>query len=148
VFKKRKVKLFLMPNMVGLVSIMWALLYMFMAGTKTPDLPNGPSVDMAKVLHPKLMPRADREDAMVVAVTRNGTIYFRGDLTLPNQLPARIRKGLMDGADRVVFIKADSRTKYSNVKEVVDAVRATGVENIAFLVDKRQPTSLPHTPSS
>jgi biopolymer transport protein ExbD len=118
--------------------ILLVLLFLLIGNRHAP-MPIHGSVDLAKVQHPRTMPRANREDALIVAIEKDGTIFCGGDQLAPDQLPQRIREELRSGAERTVYIKADGRTKYSNVKEVVDAVRASGVENIAFLVEKGHP---------
>ena len=40
-------------------------------------------------------------------------------------------------ARNAVYIRADARTKYGNVVEVLDSLRSTGIEEIAFVVEYR-----------
>ena len=89
------------------------------------------------------MRAANREDALLVAVERNGRIWLDTDQITPEQLPAKIRERLSRGAERRVYIKADARSKYGLVVEVLRSVRSAGIENIAFLVDDRKPSSPP-----
>ncbi len=133
---RKKLKLFLMPNMVGLISIMLVLLFLFIGQTQ--NVHPMPSVDLAKVEHPWPMHKADREDAIIVAIKRDGSVFFGFDKVTMDRLPALIREGVKNGAEKKVYIKADARTKHGNVEEVVDAVRSAGIENIAFLVEERR----------
>jgi biopolymer transport protein ExbD len=90
------------------------------------------------------MRAADREDAMVVAVMRTGDVFFVGDRILPDQLEFRIRRQVVFGAERKVYINADARAKYGRVREVLAAVQSSGVEKVGFLVRQREtPSPLP-----
>jgi hypothetical protein len=40
------------------------------------------------------MPGANREDALIVSILRDGTMYFGKHKTRPGDLPAQIREGV------------------------------------------------------
>ena len=61
-------------NVTPMVDVMLVLLIIFMV--VTPMLQKGISVDMAKVNNPEQMPDADKEDALLVSITRDGKVYF------------------------------------------------------------------------
>ena len=61
-------------NVTPMVDVMLVLLIIFMV--ITPMLQHGVSVDLAKVNNPEQMPDADKEDALLVAVMRDGKVYF------------------------------------------------------------------------
>jgi biopolymer transport protein TolR len=121
--------------------IMFALVAMFvLPATVVVDLPRDAfhiPVDLARVSSPADMRGADREDALVVAITRNGQIWFATDQITPENLPAAILDRVRTGAERRVYIKADMRARYGAVARVLDSVRAAGIEQVAFIVDKR-----------
>lgn len=127
--------------MTPFLSVQLVLLFMFIVAIyQRLDLPlNG--VDLPKVAHPVPMRRANREDAMVVAVQRDGRVWLGNDRLSPDQLPTRIRQAVSHGAERKIYIRADARAKYGAVAKVLDSVRFAGVENIAFLMDERKPPS-------
>ena len=56
------------PNVIPMADIMLVLLIIFMV--VTPMLQKGVSVDMAKVENPEDMRDADKDDAILIAVTR------------------------------------------------------------------------------
>ena len=64
-------------NVTPLVDVMLVLLIIFMV--ITPMLQKGVSVDMARVNNPRAMQDADKEDATVLAITRDGKIYLGSD---------------------------------------------------------------------
>jgi biopolymer transport protein ExbD len=137
--RRQSLRLICEINVTAFLSIQAALLAMFMVlPASYHDLPTRPSVDLAKVAHPVSMGAADRENAMVVAVMRTGDVYFLGDRTALGNLDLQIREQLTLGAEKKVYTNADARAKYGRVREVLEAVRKSGVESIAFLVDERK----------
>lgn len=92
----------------------------------------GASIDLAKTNAAILMRSAKREDALVVGVMRDGKVFFRTEQVTIAELPGKICDGISQGAERKIYIKGDIRSRYATVKEVLDAVRASGVENVAF----------------
>ena len=115
---------------------MLVLLIIFMV--ITPMLQNGVSVDMAKVNNPIPMPDADKEDALLIAVMRDGQIYFGTDRVKADELSGKVKDRLANKVDKRVFIKADARAKYGNVVDVVDNVRSAGVDDVGLLTEQKQ----------
>jgi biopolymer transport protein ExbD/biopolymer transport protein TolR len=128
-------------NVTPMVDVMLVLLIIFMV--ITPMLQKGVSVDLAKTDNPVQMPDADKEDALLVAITRDGKVFFGKDQTAPDQLADKIRDKLANRVDKRVFVRADARTRYKNVIEVVDNVRAAGVDDLGLLTEQRKPLAGP-----
>jgi biopolymer transport protein ExbD/biopolymer transport protein TolR len=126
-------------NVAAFASVMLALLYLFMPWRA--DEYRRPAVDFAKVSSPVPMRAADREDAMVVAITRDNRVFFGAEAVRPADLPAKIQEEISRGSEREVYIKADARARYGWVAEVLDNVRSAGIEKIGFLVDQRRPAA-------
>jgi len=123
-------------NVTPMVDVMLVLLIIFMV--ITPMLQKGVSVDMAKVNSPTPMPDADKEDALLIAVMRDGKIYFGTDRVEPDQLTQKVKDRLANKADKRVFIKSDARARYGNVVDVVDNVRSAGVDDVGLLTEQRK----------
>ncbi len=124
-------------NVTPMVDVMLVLLIIFMV--ITPMLQKGVSVDLAMVNNPAAMPDADKEDALLVAVTRDGKIFFGSDQVAgADQLTHLVKDRLASRTDKRVFIKADARTRYGNVVDVVDNVRAAGVDQLGLLTEQRK----------
>ncbi|MBV9574332.1 MAG: biopolymer transporter ExbD [Acidobacteriales bacterium] len=123
-------------NVTPMVDVMLVLLIIFMV--ITPMLQQGVSVDLAKVNNPERMPDAEREDALVVAVMRDGTIYFRSDKVQVDDLTQKVKDRLASQTDKRVYVKADARAKFGAVVGVVDNVRAAGVDQLGLLTDQRK----------
>jgi biopolymer transport protein TolR len=120
--------------------VMFVLLMVFMVQTQ--PFHSG-SVDLPRVNHPVSMLGADRADAMVVNVTRDGKVYFGVEQVRADALPQKIADRLKDhNVERKVYIKADTRARWGAVKDVVDGVRAAGLMRVAFLVDQRRSAAL------
>jgi biopolymer transport protein TolR len=120
--------------------VMFVLLMVFMVHSE--PLHSG-SVDLPKVFHPVSMPWADREDAMIVNVTRDGKIYFGPEQVTKVTLRGKIADHLKDSSvERKVYIKADMRARWGSVRDVVDSVRAAGLMRVAFLVDQQRTAAL------
>jgi biopolymer transport protein ExbD/biopolymer transport protein TolR len=139
-------------NVTPMVDVMLVLLIIFMV--VTPMLQHGVSVDMAKVNNPEQMPDADKEDALLVAVMRDGTVFFGTDKVAAADLTQKIKDRLANRTDKRVFVKADARSKFGSVVEVVDNVRAAGVDQLGLLTDQKKsgalapPTGATSAPSS
>lgn len=127
-------------NVTAFLSIQVALLFMFFAAVNNwHDLGSGNSTDNPKVVHPTSMRGAIREDAMIVAVQRTGDVWLGYERISLLQLPERIQQDLKAGAERKVYINADSRAKYGRVREVLAVVQSSGVEKVGFLVWQGNP---------
>jgi biopolymer transport protein ExbD/biopolymer transport protein TolR len=125
-------------NVTPMVDVMLVLLVIFMV--ITPMLQKGVSVELAKTDNPQSMADADKEDALLIAVMRDGTVFFGSDKVNPDQLTEKVKDRLATKADKRVFIKADARAKYGSVVEVVDNIRSAGVDQVGLLTEQRKQT--------
>src|ERR1700730_6061825 len=89
--------------------------------TQTPH--HGASADLPKVWHPISMPGANRQDAPIVSILRDGTMYFGKHKTRPGDWPAQIREGVARGAEKKIYIRADKRLRYRTSSFTRKAVR-------------------------
>ncbi len=121
-------------NVTPMADVMLVLLIIFMV--ITPMLQKGVSVDMAKAENPRRMADADKEDAVVVAVTRDGKIYLGSDFTTLDKITPKVKDQIATKLDKTVYIKSDSRAKYGDVVNVIDNVRAAGVESLGLLTER------------
>jgi len=121
-------------NVTPMVDIMLVLLIIFMV--VTPLLQKGVSVDLAKTKNPREMREADREDAITVAVTRDGKIFLNTDQLSKDRLGEKIKDLLAAKVDKTVYVRSDRRAKYGEVVDVVDIVRASGVDTLGLLTEK------------
>jgi biopolymer transport protein ExbD/biopolymer transport protein TolR len=122
-------------NVTPMVDVMLVLLIIFMV--ITPMLQKGVSVDMAKATNTRDMQDADKEDAVVLAVTRDGKIYLGSDRVAPDQITGQVKDRIANKLDKTVYLKADKNAKYGVVASVVDNVRAAGVDSLGLETEKR-----------
>jgi biopolymer transport protein TolR len=134
-------------NVTPMVDVMLVLLIIFMV--VTPMLQKGISVDMAKVNNPEQMPDADKEDALLVSITRDGTVYFGSEQVKDvDNLTTKVKDRLANKADKRVYVKADMRARFGGVVKVVDSVRAAGVDDLGLLTDQRKTNTPPPPPTA
>jgi biopolymer transport protein ExbD/biopolymer transport protein TolR len=135
-YKPKAGEMMAAPNVIPMADIMLVLLIIFMV--VTPMLQKGVSVDLARVSNPNDMPNADRDDAIIVAVTRSGDIFLGTQKTPRDQITALVRDRIANRLDKTVFIKSDARAKYGDVVALVDEVRAAGVDQLGLLTERAQ----------
>ncbi|HTP33289.1 MAG TPA: biopolymer transporter ExbD [Candidatus Acidoferrales bacterium] len=123
-------------NVTPMVDVMLVMLIIFMV--ITPMLSKGISVDMVKTRNPIAMQAADKSDAIVCAITRDGKTYLGTTQTPPEDLPPKVKDLLTNRLDKTVFVRADSRAKYERVVDVVDNLRAAGVDQLGLLTEQIQ----------
>ncbi len=123
-------------NVTPMVDVMLVLLIIFMV--ITPMLQKSRPVELAKTNNPIQMPDADKEDALIVAVQRDGKIFFDTTQVGPDELTQKIKDRIANRVDKKVYVKADARAKYKSVVEVVDNVRSAGVSELGLLTEQRK----------
>ena len=132
------------PNVIPMADIMLVLLFIFMV--VTPMLQKGQSVDMVRTDNPRDMQDADKDDAIIVAITRDGKIYL-GNTQMPKEdLTGQIKDRISTRLDKTVYVKSDARAKYGEVVAVVDEIRSAGVDQLGLLTEKNQKTGPPPPP--
>ena len=88
-------------NVTPMVDVMLVLLIIFMV--ITPMLSKGVSVDLVKTRNPIPMQAADKSDAILVAVTRDGNTFLNTTKMQPEDLPAKVKDLLTNRLDKTVF---------------------------------------------
>jgi biopolymer transport protein ExbD len=132
------------PNVIPMADIMLVPLIIFMV--ITPMLHPGVPVDMANAENADDMPGADRDDAVILAVTRDGSLFLSpGGKKIGSEAITDNIQDLVTGRlDKTVYVRSDVRAKYGEVAKAVDAVRAAGVDTIGLLTEKIQTKRAPH----
>lgn len=123
-------------NVTPMVDVMLVMLIIFMV--ITPMLSKGVSVDLVKTKNPIAMANADKEDAVLVAVTRDGRVYMNTTQMTTDAIAAKVKDMLTNRLDKTVYIKSDARARFERVVEVVDNIRSAGVDNIGLLTEQIQ----------
>lgn len=134
------------PNVIPMADIMLVLLIIFMV--IIPMLQHGQAVNMAKATNVDKFPDAEKEDAVIVAITRDGRYFLspgNKQITL-DDVTNDVRDLLTDRQDKTVYVRADERAHYGDVVKAVDEIRSAGVENLGLLTDQIPPKNVPGAP--
>ena len=131
-------------NVVPLIDILLVLLIIFMV--VTPMLQKGVSVDMPVVNNPRDMQDADKDDAVIVAVTRDGKIFLGNTAIQKEDITGQVKDRIQNRLDKTVYVKSDSRAKYGDVVGVVDEIRSAGVDQLGLLTERSHDRETPPPP--
>jgi biopolymer transport protein ExbD/biopolymer transport protein TolR len=132
-------------NVTPMVDVMLVLLIIFMV--ITPMLQKGTIVEMAKTNNPIPMADADKEDALIVAVQRDGKVFFDAQMVTPEELTQKIKERVSNRTNKTVYVRADARAHYKAVVDVVDDVRSAGVDQLGLLTEQKHEQN-PNKPQS
>jgi biopolymer transport protein ExbD len=149
-YKPKAAPVMAAPNVIPMADIMLVLLIIFMV--IIPMLQHGQAVNMAKATNVDKFPDAEKEDAVIVAITRDGRYFLspgNKQITL-DDITGDVRDLLTDRQDKTVYVRADERAHYGDVVKAVDEIRSAGVENLGLLTDQVPPKNVPNaaTPAS
>jgi len=122
------------PNVIPMADIMLVLLIIFMVVTPllTKDIPD----DMPSAANSRDMQDADKDDAIVVAVTRDGRIYLGSTNVTKEDLTGQVKDRIANRLDKTVYVRSDARAKYGDVVAVVDEIRSAGVDQLGLLTQR------------
>jgi len=123
-------------NVTPMVDVMLVLLIIFMV--ITPLLTKGVSVELVRTKNPIAMKDADKEDAILIAVTRDGRIFMSpGNVQITiDDLAPKVKDLQTNKLDKTVYIKSDARAKYESVMDVVDGLRSAGVDQLGLITEQ------------
>jgi biopolymer transport protein ExbD len=130
-------------NVTPMVDVMLVVLIIFMV--ITPLLNKSANITMASVRNPIVMADAEKEDAVVVAVTRDGQVFLSPGLqkVQVEELAPKVKDLLADKPSKLVYLRADARSKYQTVEDVVDNLRAGGVDDVGLLTEQKLDSKTP-----
>jgi len=106
------------------------------------DFQNFRGVDLPVTQHATPQPGALREDALEVVVSRSGSLFIvgnnntRGGKVRAEELPDMLRSMLLPQVERRVYVRADARSRYSDVETALDAIRGAGISDITLMVEQ------------
>ncbi len=125
-------------DMSAFAGIMFVLVFtMMVAEVAASPAHGGAGRDLPRVRHPVGMLHAGREDALVIGIARDGKVFFGNDIVGTGELSSKIKERLSRGSEGKVYIGADAHVGFGRVCVVLNSVRSSGVEDIAFLVEQR-----------
>ncbi len=122
-------------NVTPMVDVMLVLLIIFMV--ITPMLSKGQAVTMVKTKNDIKMQEADKEDAVLIAITRDGKVFLSpgNSLVQPSDLGSKVKDLQTNRSDKTVYVKADARTRFSAVTDVIDNLRTAQVDSVGLITE-------------
>ncbi len=123
-------------NVTPMVDVMLVLLIIFMV--ITPMLTKGQQVTMVKTHNDIKMAEADKEDAILIAITRDGRVFLSpgNQMVQPDQLGSKVKDLQTNRSDKTVYIRADARARFSSFTDVVDNLRTAQVDQLGLLTEE------------
>ncbi len=121
-------------NVTPMVDVMLVLLIIFMV--ITPMVQNKVNVQLAKSIDATPMPDAEKEDSVVVAVTRDGKIFLGANQISLADLGSKVSALLENKTNKEIYMRADARAHYGNVMDAIDGVRTAGVDQLGILTEQ------------
>ena len=121
-------------NVTPLVDVMLVLLIIMMI--VAPLLQQGVSVKLPVATNTNEKP--DTQEQTVLAIDSNKRFYLNAVPVLKDDLQRRVTEILENKKDRIVIIKADEDVEYSAVMDAMDALRASGIEDMGLITDPRR----------
>jgi biopolymer transport protein TolR len=124
-------------NVTPMADIMLVLLIIFMI--TTPMLQSSITVSLPKAKNPLDAPDADKKDAVVIALNREGKLFKGKTMVSEEQLHDFLVERYSGGEiNRTIYLKADNALAYGRVVQVVDDCRRAGVERIGLMAEKEK----------
>jgi len=117
-------------NVTPLVDVMLVLLIIMMI--VAPLLQQGVSVKLPQAANTTEKP--DTQDQTVLAIDSNKRLYLNTVPVQTGDLRRKVEEVLEGKKDRIVIIKADVDVEYSAVMDAMDELRASGIEDMIFMV--------------
>lgn len=119
-------------NVTPLVDVMLVLLVIFMV--TTPMLHRATDVDLPRAARSELK----EEERITLTLTREGRIFLNGQEVPRARLAERL--AILAPGERVVHFRGDALVPYGLVIEVMDALKAAGIETVGMVT---QPPAAP-----
>jgi biopolymer transport protein ExbD/biopolymer transport protein TolR len=123
-------------NVTPMVDVMLVLLIIFMV--ITPMLHPGVPVDLARTTNPIAMSDADKADALILSVMRDGKMFLGSESVSSEALTQKVRDTVTNRVNKTVYIRADARARYGLLVNAVDDLRSAGVDQLGLLTEQRR----------
>ncbi len=133
--KRVKGKLVADINVTPLVDVVLVLLIIFMV--VTPMIVRGVQVDLPRTVNHGRKP--DNGKDIIVSVTKDKDVYITSTKVTVKELPRLIEDEKRRFPDKTVYVKADTRTSYGIVREVMEAIHKTGFDDVTLGTEEIKP---------
>jgi biopolymer transport protein TolR len=120
-------------NVVPLVDVMLVLLIIFMVAA--PMMQQGMAVNLPQQRRAPAIPQAKQPIYVTVPVAfaRNQVVQLGEETIRLNVLSERIRQLVSNRDDKTVFLRSDGSVTMQQVMNVMDALKAGGIEKVAII---------------
>src|SRR4030095_11937417 len=125
-------------NVTPLVDVMLVLLIIMMI--VAPLLQKGADVKLPLAANTAEKP--ETQDQTVVAVDKTDRSFVNRLTVRKEELRTKVNEILETKKERIILIKADEDAKYSAVMDLMDELRASGIEDMGLITDPKNRTGL------
>ncbi len=122
-------------SLTPLIDTAWVLLVIFMVASPMIQKEAGLQVELpkGKMEEVKNAPGQD----ITVSLDKTGRIFLNDTVVPEDQLIEKLKKKVGSGAEKTVFVKADTAAHYGKVIELVDKIKYVGgVKYVALATSK------------
>jgi biopolymer transport protein ExbD len=124
-------------NLALMTTVVLATVLFAAQTANSQQLQRGVSVQLAPTTNAAPMPDADNQDAWIVAITSDETLYFGVDPVTPSDLADKM-KSRPRNRDQKLYVKADARAPFAAVRRVLAAAHEVGFNAPVFLTSQTE----------
>lgn len=115
-------------NVTPFVDVMLVLLVIFMV--TAPIIQQGVEVNLPQA---KASPVQDREDPLIVTISRDGQVYLNDNEMTPDELRSKLEANRRLNPGKAVYLRADREVRYGSVMAAIGEIKAAGIERLGMM---------------